>query len=88
MSNSYIYEVEQLQAKSRLRDEQKDAEIERLQQNLYIAQEQEKEQGQIENELRTEIERLRGLLYEVWDTAPYLGPDINKRVREALGDER
>ncbi|MCU0812736.1 MAG: hypothetical protein MUE59_17260 [Thiobacillaceae bacterium] len=34
-----------------------------------------------------EIERLRGLLYEVWDAAPYLGGDINRRVREALGDE-
>jgi hypothetical protein len=33
-----------------------------------------------------EIERLRGLLYEVWDAAPYLGADINKRVRKALGD--
>ena len=33
-----------------------------------------------------EIERLRELLYEVWDKAPYLGADINKRVREALGE--
>jgi hypothetical protein len=34
-----------------------------------------------------EIDRLRGLLYEVWDAAPYLGADLNRRVREALGDE-
>ncbi len=34
-----------------------------------------------------EIGRLRALLREVHDAAPYLGADINKRVRETLGDE-
>jgi regulator of replication initiation timing len=38
-------------------------------------------------DMRAENERLRELLYEVWDAAPYLGSDINWRVREALGDE-
>jgi hypothetical protein len=33
-----------------------------------------------------EIGRLRSLLREVHDAAPYLGADINRRVREALGD--
>jgi hypothetical protein len=37
--------------------------------------------------LRDEIEQLRGLLYDVWDAAPYLGAELNRRVREALGDE-
>jgi hypothetical protein len=35
---------------------------------------------------KIEIERLRGLLREVWDAAPYLGVDINRRVMKAIGD--
>jgi hypothetical protein len=37
-------------------------------------------------DMQAEIERLRGLLREVWDAAPYLGVDINRRVMKALGD--
>ena len=38
-----------------------------------------------------EIERLRGLLREIaqepFDSEPYLGADLSRRIREALGDE-
>ena len=39
--------------------------------------------GDFEND-KSEIQKLRSLLYEVWDAAPYLGSDLNRRVREAL----
>ncbi len=38
------------------------------------------------DEAADEIERLRELLREVWDAAPYLGVDINRRVMKVLGD--
>jgi hypothetical protein len=34
-----------------------------------------------------EIERLLTVLREVHDAAPYLGAEINRRVRKALGDD-
>jgi hypothetical protein len=39
--------------------------------------------GDFEND-ESEIQKLRSLLFEVWDAAPYLGGDLNRRIREAL----